>query len=291
MKAGINMTEKKCIEKSRQLISVCIELSDKCKVGCPYCLLEEKKDEESFSQMLDIIDVLNSYGVLRYTIGGGEPLDVPYVYEIGEYIRKLHHKVLLRTSACNYINFEKIKNSFDLVDISIDSYRKETMKICKPYIDSDIVFDNIKNFYENNIDCRCNILVTKYNYNDVISTITWLADNGVNNIRIQRLVPRGKAKKIFKDINVSNEDYSNLIEDVFLECDKLNIHINEVKSVNSQTLCIVKPNGNLYIGTQKGIIRIGEVFDINALDRASELVYDNQKKVYGVDEYAGIESD
>lgn len=240
--------------KDSKIISICLELSDNCKVGCPYCLLEEKRQEISKEQMLNIIQALDAYGVVRYTIGGGEPLDISYVYEIGKFIKSLHHEVLLRTSGCNYMNIEKIKESFDLVDISIDSYKKETMKICKPQVDSDIVYKNIKEICRKNINCRCNVLITKYNYDDVIPTIEWFAENGVRNIRIQKLVKRGRAKKIFDDIYVSDEKYYKLLDLVFNMCNELNITVQEVKSVNSQTLCIIKPNGELYVGTPTGQI-------------------------------------
>lgn len=276
----------KRLEDSK-MISVCLELSDNCRVGCPYCLLEEKKDETSKEQMLDIIQAIDAYGVVRYTIGGGEPLDISYVYEIGKFIKSLHHEALLRTSGCNYIDIEKIKESFDLVDISVDSYKKETMKICKPQIDSNIVYKNIKEICRKNINCRCNILITKYNYDDIIPTIEWLAENGIRNIRIQKLVKRGRAKAIFDDICVSDEKYYELLNFVFNVCDELNLHIKEVKSVNSQTLCIIKPNGELYVGTPTGLIKIGDVFNVHNLNTASEMVYANQKKFYGVDRYAG----
>lgn len=72
-----------------------------------------------------------------------------------------------------------VKESFDLVDISIDSHKKEILKVCKPHINSDIVCENIRNFSENNVDFRCNILITRYNYDDVLSTITWLKKMGL----------------------------------------------------------------------------------------------------------------
>lgn len=277
-------------KENTKLISICLELSDKCKVGCPYCLLEEKAEEISKERILDIIQVLETYGVSRFTIGGGEPLDIPYVYEIGKFIRMHGHKVLLRTSACNLMDCRIVKESFDLVDISIDSHKKEILKVCKPHINGDIVFENIKNFSRNNVDFRCNILITRYNYDDVLSTIIWLKKNGVQDIRIQKLVPRGRAKGIFESINISDDEYNVMLNKVFNKCKELNMNVEVVKSVNSQTLCIIKPNGELYVGTPTGILKIGNVFSSNILDKASKMVYSNQKRIYGVDGYDGIKS-
>lgn len=269
-------------EKGR-LISVCLELTDKCKVGCPYCLLEEKVEEISKEQILDIVKTLEKYGVSRFTVGGGEPLDIPYVYEVGGFIKNRGHKVLLRTSGCNHMDCEVVRKSFDLVDISIDSCKKDILRLCKPNINADIVFDNIKRFSVNEIDFRCNILITMYNYNNVIPTIKYLAQNGVRNIRIQKLVPRGRAKEIFTDINVSDNMYNGIMKKIFIICEKLKINVEEVKSVNSQTLCIIKPNGELYVGTPTGISRVGDVFNTDNLNKASEMVYNNQREIYYVD--------
>ena len=271
-----------------RIISACLELSDSCKVGCPYCLLEAKREETSKAHMLDIIKALDAYGVTRYTIGGGEPLEIPYIYEIGKFIKGLHHEVLLRTSGCYYIDCARVNESFDLVDISVDSYKAETMKICKPHIECQTVYNNIRNLSANRMNCRCNILITKYNYGDVIPTITWLSEAGIKDIRIQKLVKRGKAKAIYDDICVSEEQYQSLLNSIFQECSKQNINVCEVKSVNSQTLCIIKPNGELYIGQPTGLKRIGDVFSLDSLNRAAEMIYANQEIIYGTKRYVGI---
>lgn len=124
----------------------------------------------------------------------------------------------------------------------------------------------------------------------MLSTITWLKKNGAQDIRIQKLVPRGRAKGIFDNINISNEAYNVMLNKVFNKCKELNMYVEEVKSVNSKTLCIIKPNGELYVGTPTGILRIGNVFSENILDKACEMVYSNQKRIYGVDGYDGLKS-
>lgn len=81
-----------------------------------------------------------------------------------------------------------------------------------------------------------------------------------------------------------------MLNKVFNKCKELNMYVEEVKSVNSKTLCIIKPNGELYVGTPTGILRIGNVFSENILDKACEMVYSNQKRIYGVDGYDGLKS-
>lgn len=263
-----------------KIASVCLELTDYCIIGCPYCLLEEKTKELSPQKMIEIVKKLDEYGVKRFTIGGGEPLVVSYLFEISSIIKTLGHKSLLRTTGCMYMDCDLIKRNFDIVDISIDSCKEETLKLCKPNLFPQIVFENIRNLIKNNIRCRCNILLTQYNYCDVLTTVDWMIKNGVKEIRVQKLVPRGRAKDIFSKINITNEMYSYKLKEIRQECNRFDVDLKEVKSVNSNTLCIIKPNGQLYTGNPNGLERIGDVFNVNCFNKAVEKVFESQKEIY-----------
>ncbi len=267
-------------EKDR-IVSACLELTDACDVGCPYCLLENKKPNSTKEAILEIISTLLNYGVRRFSLGGGEILHIPYVYEVGEFIKKNGGVSLLRTSACVPIDYLRAPYSFDLIDISIDSIKLETLKQCKPNIDGKIVLENIKQLSENKIPVRCNILITTYNYQDLHDTIVWLNDVGVKEIRIQKLVPRGRAKDIFDEIAVSDDVYSNLVNECYNLGSKIGVQITVLETVNSQTLCIVKPDGTVYVGTPNGLLSMGSVFDLSSLQEASRLISNNQRKYYG----------
>lgn len=266
--------------RTNGLLSACLELTDACKVKCIYCLLENKKPAASRDQMIRIIHALRDYGVVRFSLGGGEPLDVSYIYEVGEEIRALGGIALLRTSACNIIDCEKAKRAFNLIDISVDSSNPDTLKTCKPGINAHIPLINIKNLVSHDVPTRCNILVTKYNQHEVFDTIAWLHAQGVTDVRIQRLVPRGKAKMLYDNLKVSDAEFDDIVRKSVSMGNSLGMVITELKTVNSQTLCIIKPDGILYVGTPKGILEIGSVFDFDSLNKASDMVSINQYQYY-----------
>lgn len=271
---------KKRESRTNGLISACLELTDTCKVGCIYCLLEDKKPAASRDQMIRIIHALRDYGVVRFSLGGGEPLDVSYIYEVGEEIRALGGIALLRTSACNTIDCEKAKRAFNLIDISIDSSNPETLKTCKPGMNVLIPLENIKNLILHDVPTRCNILVTTNNRHEVFDTIRWLHEQGVTDVRIQRLVPRGKARILYDNLKVTDAEFDDIVRKSISLGDSLGMVITELKTVNSQTLCIIKPDGIIYVGTPKGILEIGSVFDVDSLNRASDMVSVNQLQYY-----------
>jgi MoaA/NifB/PqqE/SkfB family radical SAM enzyme len=263
------------------IISVCIELTDYCNIGCPYCLLENGVDNSSEAVIKNILDILFKYGVKRFTIGGGEPLEVSYLFNIGSYIKEQGYISLLRTSASKIINPDNVKSSFDLVDISVDSHRREILRKCKPYIDYDVVFQNITDLAKENIKTRCNILITKYNYKDIVETINFLNAKGIEDIRLQKLVPRGKAKRIYSELSVSNFEYRSVVNNAINFCRNRNIRVNEVKSVTTTTLCIIKPNGDVFTGEISGLKYIGSIFDMDTLHRAGSIVKEQQQIIYG----------
>lgn len=262
------------------IISVCLELSNNCFVGCPYCLLEEKTCDSSKEQIMRIIDTLFLYNVKRYSIGGGEPLSLPYVYDIGEYIIEHGGISLLRTSATVPIDLEKVKSSFNVIDISLDSSDINVLKKCKPNADANVVFDNLKKLMTTDIKVRCNILITNYNYQSVLPTIHFLHSHSIEHIRLQKLVPRGKAKDSFVQLNVSDEIYNEILSEASILCLKLGIALEELKTVSSKTLCIIKPNGDLYMGNPKGIEKYGSVFNESDVNSLGAKIIENQKKYY-----------
>jgi len=269
------------MDDKNKIISVCLEFTDACNVGCPYCLLEEKKPTSTKENMHEIISVLLGYGVKRFSLGGGEVLHIPYVYETGEYIKENKGISLLRTSACVPIDCSRVSKAFDMIDVSIDSVNLQTLKLCKPNIDGKIPLENIRNLSKNNIPIRCNILITVYNYQDVFDTIIWLNNVGVKEFRIQKLVPRGKAKKIYSEIAVPDKTFEELVDECNTLGKRIGVKITTLETVNSRTLCVVKPDGSVYVGTPNGLLSVGSVFDISTLQAAGKLISENQRKYYG----------
>ena len=267
-------------EQMKRFVSACIELTDECSVGCPYCLLEEKKKKTCRSKIIKIVDALRDFGVWRFSFGGGEPLFVPYIYEVGKYAKTIGGVSLLRTSACIPIDKDKAFESFDMIDISIDSSDINVLKKCKPNIDGRVITNNIVSLCKSDLPIRCNILLTAYNIGTIKNTIIWLGENNVKKVRIQKLVPRGKAKRIFQDITVDEALYRNVVSQIVALGSCYNMCIEELQSVDSQTLCIVKPDGSMYMGNPTGIISAGSVFSLEDLNKINDLIYDNQKKLY-----------
>lgn len=264
-----------------KIISICVELDGFCKVGCPYCLLEKPEKYTSLKEMKDTLNILINYGVIRFGFSGADPLLNKDIYDLGKHIRTQNRVSLLRTSLPIPVDIVKCKESFDLVDVSIDSLDENIMKKCKPFIKLTTIEENIKKIVKANIRCRCNILLTQLNISNIEDTIQKLYILGIREIRIQKLVNRGKAKKIYQSIVVPNVELDKKIREIFALCQKLSIDVEELQSVNQLTLCILKPSGNLFLAYPDGIKLVGNIIDENTLKIISDTIGTRQKEIYG----------
>jgi MoaA/NifB/PqqE/SkfB family radical SAM enzyme len=244
--------------------------------------LEHKKLYVSRGILFRIVDVLLEHGVRRISIGGGEPLCSKDVYAVGAYIKKAkaETKTLLRTSGCKPFELNIIEKTFDVIDISIDSTSNKHYNRCKPNSDINVVLKNIEDVQKFTLMLRCNVLVTKFNYDDIIRTVNHLIQLGVKNIRMQHLVPRGLAKDIYSELNVSNDDYCVIIEKLQVIAHNANVNISEQRSAVQRALCIVKPNGYTYIANPCGLEYMGVIFEPSTLTKVGEQLYNVQKVLY-----------
>ena len=264
-----------------KILSACLELTELCRVGCPYCLLEEKSPEGAFEDWRRIVGALSAHGVMRYTLGGAEPLEVPYLYEVAAEIQRVGGIALLRTSACRPIDVSKAAELFEVVDVSVDSHRPEVLKICKPNADSAVVFRNIEQLLAKGATVRCNILLTQCNYDHIGEFVMYLGSLGVPVVRLQKLVRRGLAKKSYPRFELTEAEFADAVsraQDAAVSC---GISSSVLTSVSEETLCIVKPHGGLFRGNPDGIVAVGSVFENGALDRAAAYLGESQMRHYG----------
>ncbi|MCL2079073.1 MAG: radical SAM protein [Oscillospiraceae bacterium] len=266
--------------RTTHLISACLELTNECEVNCPYCLLDCKQQFVSKKRLFQIVDALLEHGVRRFSIGGGEPLCSEDVYSIGIRIKEASSESLLRTSGCRPINLNIIEQAYDLIDISIDSTSAVYYRRCKPNADIKIVLKNIEDILKASFELRCNVLVTKLNYNDIIRSIEHLILLGVKNIRMQQLIHRGLSKAKYEELMISGNAYNTLMEELKHISERAKVHISDLKSTTQRALCIIKPNGLVYIANQFCLEFFGDIFDHATLTKVGEQLYDIQKELY-----------
>jgi radical SAM protein with 4Fe4S-binding SPASM domain len=95
--------EIKRVRENNRLLTAGLELTMKCNLHCIYCYAEagEKlSDELDLSEILDAIDQAYDLGAHRIgIIGGGEPLEYEYLFDVIDYMHRKNISISLFTNA------------------------------------------------------------------------------------------------------------------------------------------------------------------------------------------------
>lgn len=244
---------------NRPVISVCFEPTNECPGKCPYCLIENKENESSSKQLDHVLGHLYRDGIKRVGFGGGEPLLRPDVFIHGQELRIRGIGSLLRTSAMFPIDCLRARDSFDWIDISMDSVDPIVFRACRPGVPLEILKQNIVRLTSAGVRVRVSILITQRNISTLPSTVDWICETGVKELRIQRLVKRGKANRTWAKLKVETEEESRLISSIIDQARGHGSNARELLSVNSRTLCIVKGSGEVFDGSPDGSRRVSHV--------------------------------
>lgn len=104
-----------------------ITLTDRCNLRCKYCYAEERNktddaDLDTWSRYVH--DIISFAGTPIFIFTGGEPLLVPFVYDLAEIIQKAGCENILLTNGTQITTEDianRVANLFQLVKLSLDT--------------------------------------------------------------------------------------------------------------------------------------------------------------------------
>lgn len=123
--------KQKANKENGVLKSVYLTLTDDCNLKCKYCYTKERirAKTSDLSQWVSYVDkVLSISEPLKFTFTGGEPLLVPFLFDLAKYIHERGSESLLLTNGLlisDEIIAEKISKYFTQIRISLDSIHEE----------------------------------------------------------------------------------------------------------------------------------------------------------------------
>lgn len=228
---------------------LCWNITARCNENCKYChRFLSPKDltrEENFKILNNII---NSE-VKNVTFTGGEALLMPYLSELILFCSDNNIKSKLITNGILFTEkfFNKIRNSLNYLNISLDSISKETNLLLGRGGEH---FENIKKCLSlvanSQINLSINSVATKLNKNDLFELAKFLSNKNISEWRIFKFMPlREKAKVNEKEFEISQDEYEKLINDL-LNISNLNIVTRQVEDFEKQYLLILA-NGDIVV--------------------------------------------
>lgn len=122
-----NSNEKEVVIFTPTIKYVYLTLTDNCNLNCRYCYAKERSkcQTSDLSKWIMYVDkVLSISQPIDFTFTGGEPLLVPFLFDLAKYIQNRGSNSILLTNGMGVLNEQIAKNMtkyFSQVRISLDS--------------------------------------------------------------------------------------------------------------------------------------------------------------------------
>lgn len=187
---------------------------------------------------------------------------------------------LLRTSGMFPVDLLTCSESFDWVDISLDSIDEQVFSLTRPGIHFEAAKNNIKALSQAHIRVRINVLLTKLNSQTIYDTIDWIAASGVQHLRFLPLVKRGRAVKNWNELHLHVERTERMMADCLRYAARVGLSASRLETASHTVLVILKPDGQLYTGDPTGQKLIGHISDVGVFDQLKHTVGVEQGRYY-----------
>lgn len=181
-------------------LSATYELTLKCNLNCLHCYNQEKKDnslELEWENKKEIIDKLVNLGVKEITLCGGEPLLDKNIVNTISYIKSKGIKLVILTNGLILNSYlmsclKEQLTSEDIIQVSVDETKyKDDSQRKMSQLQYDILKKHIIELCELPCKIHSNTTITKYNENDILTTINDIIEWGVKSIGVTSYKPFG----------------------------------------------------------------------------------------------------
>lgn len=213
-----------------------LHLTESCNFKCSYCFAKFNNDNElkldSWKKVVDnIASYFNSKNIMgRINLAGGEPMILPFLDDLIDYILSKDIKVSIITNGY-YLNKKKIdswKNKLTMIGVSVDSIDETTnIKIgrctkSKKTIDYTNFIDTLNYIKKQDMILKVNTVISKINYHQDITELYNKVD--FDRIKLLQLrVNKGSNDEAQKDA-ITKQEFE-------MYCNKV------INTVNKRIIC------------------------------------------------------
>lgn len=240
-----------------------LHLLEQCNYRCVHCFSRFNSPETlSFSGWAKIVDnILNCSSVNRINLAGGEPLLLPWIQELVNYIQQKSAEVSIITNGSLLKEDMLQQGTVSMIGISIDSFNERTLTKIGRYHENGAALSGEQ--YRQLCACvkksetvlKINTVVTRFNLDDDFSPIKEIAPERWKILRMQ----------IFKSGNFDNSPFAISDEEFSAFCLKQeNLGIPFVaENTMHNSYIFVDPAGNLLDNTGCKYTPVGNLLEDN----------------------------
>lgn len=254
-----------------------LTLTDDCNLNCAYCYAKERTRVNSLAlpkwiSFIDKLLALSNNIIFNFT--GGEPLVVPFIFELAEYINRKGSSCILLTNGTRIHNIDianKIANNFQTIKISLDSINDDINSVLR----GKNTLQKVKRSIELLIKVKANYIV--------VATITKLnkdcieefADYFNNQVSFQPFYKMGSGKRLPYLYITGNEYYNALTKNgLFKYLHQFHNSIHDFRMKPSKRCAMateelsIAPNGDIYPCHMLHYdeLRIGNIDQVHSLE-------------------------
>lgn len=173
------------------------EVSYACNLACRHCYTNSdmyKIIPTNWHEVKTFLDKMKIMGIFTYAIGGGEPMVLPFIYDMIEYSKSIGLGVSMTSNGTliKKKEAEKLKKSgLEVVQISIDGVGKTHDNI-RGNGTFEQAINSVKYLIDAGISVRFGSTINKENYNEIPQIIQLAKDNFVEVVAFFRYMPSSK---------------------------------------------------------------------------------------------------
>ena len=197
-----------------------------CNFKCRYCGLGGEatasyESKTSFDLIKKVVPIAIHKGIKKYRITGGEPFLHPNIIEILNYFSDLGVYTLINTNG-SLIN--KFRNELALLNsnlrfaVSFDTLEPQKLQYISNRDSWSDVHDALWFLKEHNLLLRCNMVVGKYNIDEVFDVINFCQQLKCD-LKLLDIVsvplPYGERKSVYQEIDSLEVELANRCDEIF----------------------------------------------------------------------------
>lgn len=234
-----------------------IEITKSCNLACMHCYNFDRRGKNTTHQIemmqediaFNVIDQLTDLGCLFINLTGGEALVHPGVFNIISHIKNNHSVARLKTNGILLsTKIDKLKNhGLDEIDLSIYGASEDTYeKFCHKR-GFNKVKDGIESALRLDIHLTLNIVLHKYNVDELDTMISMAHDYGLKPNISTEMTARYDGTTSSTGLAVTKEQFQELLRSPYGEIFKVvKDDIEDLSCPCAITNCAIAANGDVY---------------------------------------------
>lgn len=274
------------LESKYRLEELCLEITNKCLLDCVHCSSGSSIDGSELDENIikEVIDDFEDLDGKELEISGGEPLLHSNVWKILNYCKnRMFSTTLYSTGISNippHIAAKKI--NVNRVAVSLFGTKEVTKRITGKDC-YEISKSFIKNLIKRRIPTTVHFVPMKQNYRNFNELVEECEEMGVDEIKILRLMPQGRAKSNWREIHIPEVKFRRFIEYVQEMDSNVRITIGKPASYAQRekckacmSTCLINSDGNVYpcpALKTKGVLSAGNIYEESLKDIWSQGFY------------------